>query len=86
MHGELPEIAAALCYKLIKNHAFKDANKRTAAMASVALLGLNSWSLVYNEYEDGSEFQQLIEAVAINLVNIDGLKKWFTEHSHFNLN
>lgn len=31
VHGEIPEIAAALCFKVIKNHAFGDRNKRTAA-------------------------------------------------------
>jgi death-on-curing protein len=37
VHGEIPEIAAALCFKIIKNHAFRDGNKRTAALASLIL-------------------------------------------------
>ena len=32
VHGDLPAIAAALCFKIIKNHAFGDGNKRTAAI------------------------------------------------------
>lgn len=35
VHGNLQEIAAALCFKLIKNHPFVDGNKRTAAISSL---------------------------------------------------
>lgn len=81
LHGQVPEVAAALCYKIVQNHAFRDGNKRTAAISSLALLDLNSWELNYLQYHDGTEFHKIIEAVAMGLLSDVELKDWFVEHA-----
>lgn len=81
VHGEIPEIAAALCFKVIKNHAFGDGNKRTAAISSIVFLDLNGWELSYSEDDSGTEFHRLIESVADNKATENDLKKWFVEHT-----
>ena len=82
VHGEIPEIAAALCFKIIKNHAFGDGNKRTAALASLAFLDLNNWSLSYLDDGDGTEFHRIVESVADNRTSENDLKSWFLTHAN----
>lgn len=81
VHGETPEIAAALCFKVIKNHAFGDGNKRTAAISSVAFLDLNGLELSYHKDDIGTEFHRIIESVADNKTSENDLKKWFMDHT-----
>ena len=81
VHGEIPEIAAALCFKVIKNHAFGDGNKRTAAISSIAFLDLNGLKLSYSKDDIGTELHRIIESVADNKTNENDLKKWFVEHT-----
>ena len=81
VHGEIPEIAAALCFKIIKNHAFGDGNKRTAAISSIAFLDLNGLKLSYSKDDIGTEFHRIIESVADNKTTASDLKKWFVEHT-----
>ena len=45
------EVAATYAYGLARNHAFNDANKRTAAAATIVFLDLNGWS-VEREFDD----------------------------------
>ncbi len=80
VHGEIPEIAAALCFKIIKNHAFGDGNKRTAAISSITFLDLNGFELLYHEDGIGTEFHRIIESVAENKTTENDLKKWFLDH------
>jgi len=81
VHGEIPEIAAALCFKVIKNHAFGDGNKRTAAISSITFLDLNGLKLSYPKDDIGTEFHRIIESVADNKTTEIDLKKWFVEHT-----
>ncbi len=83
VHGEIQEIAAALCFKIIKNHAFGDGNKRTAALSSVVFLNLNGWELSYAEDDPGTgtEFHKLIECVAESKATEKDLKKWFIKQT-----
>lgn len=39
-YGGIPRVAGALCFFLIKAHAFMDANKRTAAVAATMFMDL----------------------------------------------
>ncbi len=39
------DMAAVLCLRVCKNHAFLDGNKRTALLATAAFLFLNGWLL-----------------------------------------
>lgn len=44
-YAGLPEMAAALCESLLKNHAFVDGNKRVAVVATDVFLRLNGFRL-----------------------------------------
>lgn len=44
-YGGIPKVAGALCYFLIKAHAFMDANKRTAALAATLFMDLNGYEM-----------------------------------------
>ena len=44
-------LAALLAYKIIKNHAYGDGNKRTAVLAANAFLGVNGMRLVEEKAE-----------------------------------
>src|SRR5579862_909435 len=46
-YGGVPRVAGALCYFIIKAHAFMDANKRTGVLSSTLFLDLNGYELVY---------------------------------------
>ena len=50
--ASVAEIAAALAWGLIKNHAFVDGNKRVGFVSLVVLLDLNGWRLVCTEVEE----------------------------------
>lgn len=54
VHGSIPEIAAALCYKLTQNHPFRDGNKRTAAISSIIFLDLNGYEFFYTETDSST--------------------------------
>jgi death-on-curing protein len=82
VHGGIPEIAAALCFKIIKNHAFGDGNKRTAAISSIVFLNLNGYELSYIQDLNGTEFHRLIESVADNKSSEVAMKQWFLSHTH----
>lgn len=84
VHGNIPEVAAALCFKIIKNHAFGDGNKRTAAASSIAFLTLNGLDLTYREDNLGTDFHRIIESVADNKASEIELKQWFIQHTHEN--
>lgn len=47
VHGGVATLAGALCFYLVRAHAFLDGNKRTALATAAAFLRLNSWRLVY---------------------------------------
>lgn len=78
MHGSIPEVAAAICYKIAKNHPFLDGNKRTAAVAALVFLELNDYDIEFEEYGDAdTEFSREIISFVENKTNLDDLKNWF---------
>lgn len=80
LHGTIPEVAAALCYKIAKNHPFLDGNKRTAAIAALVFLELNEYDIEFEEYADAdTEFSREIFNFIENKTNLDDLKNWFTQ-------
>jgi len=72
----------ALCYFLIKAHAFMDGNKRTAAMAATLFLDLNGYDLVYplKIRTDITAFTDVIENAASSHILKDDLIEWFDQH------
>ena len=45
MVGDLFDMAAAYMFHIARNHAFVDANKRTALLSTLVFLGLNGYVL-----------------------------------------
>ena len=71
------ELAAALCHGLAKNHAFTDGNKRTALLATRALMFLNGYAL---EPAEDDEVLTMI-AVADGALDERGLASWLKANS-----
>lgn len=81
-YGGIAKVAGALCYFLIKAHAFMDGNKRTAALASMTLMDMNGFELVYplNATNKKTGFSNIIEETATSSVSKEELIKWFDQH------
>lgn len=45
LHADVPEMAAAYLFHIVRNHPFVDGNTRTGLMAMLVFLGLNGLSL-----------------------------------------
>jgi len=61
-YGEHPDIAdlgAAYAFGLARNHAFLDANKRTAFVVMELFLNLNGWALDADDVECISTMESL---------------------------
>ena len=46
-HGGLARVAGALCFYLVKAHAFIDGNKRTGALTAITFLNLHGIDIDY---------------------------------------
>lgn len=81
-YGGIPRVAGALCFFLIKAHAFMDANKRTGALAATLFMNLNGYELRY-PLSTGSgvtAFTDAVEKVAASEISKDELIEWFDSH------
>lgn len=81
-YGGIACVAGALCFFLIKAHAFMDGNKRTAALASTIFMDLNGYKLVYpvNMKKGVTAFTDIIEKTASSHITKDQLILWFDRH------
>lgn len=86
-YGGISKVAGALCYFLIKAHAFMDANKRTAALAAALFMDLNGYELIYplNIKSGVTAFTDIIEKAAASEISKDQLIAWFDHHKHSHL-
>ena len=65
-----------LAYGLIKNHSFRDGNKRIGALVLLVLLELNGWHVnATNE-----EFADIIMGIAASEKDDNDLAKWVKSH------
>jgi len=80
--GGLACVAGALCFYLVKSHAFMDGNKRTGALAAIAFLNENGWDLSYPLDEERmiNGLAEIIENCAAGNVTKEQLMKWFDLH------
>jgi len=74
--AELPELAAAYAFGLIKNHAFVDGNKRIAFISMVALLRMNEIAFK----PDQAQSTAIILAVAAGEVSEQSLARWIGDN------
>jgi death-on-curing protein len=81
-HGGLVRVAGALCFYLVKSHAFTDGNKRTGALAAITFLNQHGMDLKYplDEEKDINGLAQIIENCAAGSVSRDVLMDWFENH------
>jgi death-on-curing protein len=66
-----------LAFGLIKNHSFRDGNKRIGALVLLVLLEMNGWHIeATNE-----EFVDIIMGIAASEKAEEDLKNWVEEHT-----
>jgi death on curing protein len=73
---DLPRLAAAYGFGLVKNHPYRDGNKRIGFLAMVTFLGMNSHELVATDAEVVAE----IVGVAEGSVSEEALAGWIRQH------
>lgn len=66
-----------LAYGLIKNHSFRDGNKRIGALVLLVMLKLNG----YRVNATNEEFTDIIMGIAASEKDDEDLKKWVEAHS-----
>lgn len=81
-HGGLVRVAGALCFYLVKSHAFIDGNKRTGTLAAIAFLNQHGMDLQYpiDDEKDINVLAEIIEGCAAGSVSRDQLMDWFENH------
>ena len=75
--ADLPLLAAAYGFGLVKNHPYLDGNKRIGFLAIVTFLGINGHDLDATDSDVVSE----IIALADGRVSEDELAGWIRQHS-----
>lgn len=75
--SDIPMLAAAYAFGLVKNHAYRDGNKRIGFLAMATFLGLNGFELSATDAEVVAEFV----ALADGRVSEDGLADWIRKLS-----
>jgi death on curing protein len=76
-HPDVPELAAAYAFGLVKNHAYRDGNKRIGFLAMVTFLGMNGHELEATDAEVVDEFM----ALADGGVSEEALADWIRRHT-----
>lgn len=74
---DVPMLAAAYAFGLVKNHPYRDGNKRIGFLAMVTFLGLNGYELATTDAEIVAE----IVALAEGNVTEEALADWIRQHS-----
>ena len=74
---DLAALAAAYGFGLVRNHPYRDGNKRIGFLAIVTFLGMNGRDLVATDAEVVTE----ILALADGSVSEDELAGWIRQHS-----
>lgn len=82
IHGGLTRVAGALCFYLVKGHAFTDGNKRTGALVAITFLNQHGLDLQYpiDEEKNINGLAEVIDNCAAGLVARDQLIDWFETH------
>ena len=73
----MPMLAAAYACGFVKNHPYRDGNKRIGFLAMVTLLGLNDYELTATDEEVVAE----IVALPAGTVSENALADWIREHA-----
>jgi death-on-curing protein len=73
--AELPELAAAYAFAIVRNHPFVDGNKRAGFMAMVGFLLLNEIDFA----PDPIEATAIILALAASEIDEAGVARWIRD-------
>ena len=73
---DLAALAAAYCFGIVRNHPFRDGNKRVGFLAAVVFLGLNGYEFTATE----EEVVTVILELAAGKRAESNLAKWFRDH------
>ena len=84
-HGGLLRVAGALCFYLVKSHAFTDGNKRTGALVAITFLNQHGMDLRYpiDEDKDINGLAEVIENCAAGNITKEQLMDWFEGHKSY---
>jgi death-on-curing protein len=74
---DVPVLAAAYAFGLVRNHPYRDGNKRIGFLAMVTFLGINGYTFEATDAEVVTTFL----ALAAGEVSEDQLVDWIREHS-----
>jgi death-on-curing protein len=74
--AELPELAAAYAFAIVRNHPFVDGNKRAGFMSMVGFLLLNEIQFA----PDPVEATAIILALAASEIDEAGLARWIRDN------
>jgi len=74
---DIPMLAAAYAFGLVKNHPYRDGNKRIGFLAMVTFLGVNGYEL---EATDADVVAEIV-ALADGSESEDALADWIRQHS-----
>lgn len=76
LYPETKDKIIRLAYGLIKNHSFRDGNKRIGALVLLVLLEING----YHVNATNEEFADIIMGIAASEKDDEDLKKWVEVH------
>ena len=76
LYPETKDKIIRLAYGLIKNHSFRDGNKRIGALVLLTLLEING----YHVNASNEEFADIIMGIAASEKDDEDLKKWVEKH------
>lgn len=74
---DVPTLAAAYAFGLVRNHPYRDGNKRIGFLAMVTFLGLNGYDFSTNDTEVVAE----MFALAAGTVSEEAATDWVRQHS-----
>jgi len=74
---DTPMLAAAYAFGLVKNHPYRDGNKRIGFLAMATFLGVNGYGFAATDAEVVTE----ILALADGSVSEEALADWIRQHS-----
>ena len=76
-HIDMPTLAAAYGFGLVRNHPYRDGNKRIGFLAMVTFLGVNGYAFSDTDVDVVAE----VAALAAGTVSEEALTAWIRQHS-----
>lgn len=78
IYPTIKEKAARLCFSIIKNHCFNDANKRTGFLIMIITLKINNENIFFTN----EEALLFVSNVATDSIEYEDILRWIEEKIH----